>query len=302
MHSKDDHKFHAAFLELYAHELLLRSGHRIALHPELQGTNKRPDFSADDGSGVATVFECTVVTELSDAERARRNIVNRLYDAINQIQSLNFFISLDCSGYARSPVPHKKWLSTLNDWLGALNVETVTKTGVALQWDDLPTLNLVHDGLEIVVTPVAKRSPTHGRLIGVLGSEGALITSHQDIAQAIRKKAGRYGAQPGQYVIVVNCLGELCDLEEIDLAIQGQVGIWPLGSSPKHTRVSAVLAIHHLLPWSVATAPVTLYHNPDARLPYRGPLTKLPQVTKGIRIEGVRPNAILGLPDAWPGT
>jgi hypothetical protein len=45
--SRDDEQFRSAFLELYLHESLIRAGYTVTIHPEVQGTSRRPDFLAE---------------------------------------------------------------------------------------------------------------------------------------------------------------------------------------------------------------------------------------------------------------
>ncbi len=44
-----DREFRGAFLELYCHQMLLRSGWDVELHPDVAGTSHHPDFEASRG-------------------------------------------------------------------------------------------------------------------------------------------------------------------------------------------------------------------------------------------------------------
>lgn len=69
-------------------------------------------------------------------------------------------------------------------------------------------------------------------------------------------------------------------------------------------RVSAVLAVHHLLPWSVARADALLFHNPNAAIPYSGALNALPRARLESgqinELHGTHPRAWFGLSESWP--
>ena len=81
-------------------------------------------------------------------------------------------------------------------------------------------------------------------------------------------------------------------------------GVWGNRSSPRYTRLSAVLVASGLQAWNLSIAPVCVYHNPWATRAYRGELTRLNQrVPNGDRMEFVRGEPlqrVLGLPDDWP--
>jgi hypothetical protein len=49
MRSKHDEQFQSAFFELYLHELFVRSGYDVEIHPRLQRTVRRPDFLISRG-------------------------------------------------------------------------------------------------------------------------------------------------------------------------------------------------------------------------------------------------------------
>ncbi len=65
------------------------------------------------------------------------------------------------------------------------------------------------------------------------------VTSRLAIRDALKKKAVRYGQLQEPYIIVVNCLGEMCDESEIDDGIYGKDGLWTSLSSQTLTRVTA---------------------------------------------------------------
>jgi hypothetical protein len=172
----------------------------------------------------------------------------------------------------------------------------------------LPVLEIPHNGALFFVEPIAKKESARGkagvRPLGVLGASGEWVTSHLEIANALKRKAGRYGKVSQPYVIAINCLGPHCDWEEIRDGVYGDEGLWPNVEHPVFTRVSAVVAVHHLLPRSITRAGVVLFHNPNAAYPYSGPLTALPQVSvnsgRPTIVDGTHPREWFGLKEIWP--
>jgi hypothetical protein len=306
--SSDDTTFHSSFLELYTHELLIRTDHSVEVHPELEATTKRPDFGAADEKNRRTNVECTVVSEVSAQENAANRRRNDLHARIESIKSPDYFLDLDIDGDAVTPIPVAQLCSQLRCWLDAQDYDEIVakwKLGRAC----VPSLQLEHDGLKVTVRPFPKRQESRGRegcqTIGIQSFEPVWGTSRFAIRDALRAKATRYGPLPVPYIVVVNCIGELCDGDDIDDAIYDREGLWP-PNRPRFTRLSAVLAIHHLFPWSIPRCSVRLYHNPAAKYPYSGALTCLPQVVRNAeeitRIAGRHPREILELSEDWPNS
>jgi hypothetical protein len=83
---------HAAWWELYLHELFRRLGYEIEIHPELADSSKTPDFLLQKGEArlyveAAAVFSGVVARDI-------RNAPGWLLDAINTAKSPNFFVRL----------------------------------------------------------------------------------------------------------------------------------------------------------------------------------------------------------------
>ena len=272
--SGDDLAFHSAFLELYTHELLLATGHSVTFHPQLPGTSKRPDFLVTDGDGNEAIIECTVATEDSDSDRAAQARLNTLYDAINRVNCPGLFLHLRIAGTPNTPVAGKRWRKKIQQWVNSLNYDSLLAMDSVPSHAELPRLEICHDGLHVTILPIPKTPSARGRgqrPIGMQSFPGCMVTSHNEIRKTVRDKTGRYGSMTRPYVIVVNCLGPLADDEEIQWAVFGHAGIWSNPDNPAHTRISAVFALNHLFPWSIAVAYARLFPNPNAAFPYSGP-------------------------------
>jgi hypothetical protein len=306
--SCDDREFDSAFLELYVHELLLRTGHAIVHHPELPHTKKRPDFLATDHNSYASIIEATVTTEATDENRGSEARLNALKDAINErVASPDYFVSMDIDGRPNTPIPVASWSEQIQAWLAGLNYESIVALSDRGRFDCLPSLELGHDGALVTVRPLAKRQSARGkpgRTLGVEGAEGCWVTSHIDIEKVLRKKATRYGQLTLPFIVAVNCIGQWSVWEEIHEAIYGDEGLWPSPDQVSLRRLSAVLAIDHLLPWSIPRTDAMLFHNPNAAIPYCGAFTGLPQAkweAGQVRVTGgTHPRALLGLSESWP--
>ena len=278
--SGNDSAFHSAFLELYIHELLLTTGHHVLFHPDVPESTNRPDFRATDASGHETIVECTVASEESELERAAHARLRTLYDSISQVICEDVFLDLRIFGALASPAPARKWRTQIQRWVDSLDYESLLAMGPSPNDFDLPQLALEHDGLVLEIKPIPKRRQARGKgqpVIGIESFEGAIVTSHLKIRDTIRAKAGRYGNLGCPFVLVVNCTGAQAVDDEIHAAMFNDTGLWRIGAKA-YTRLSAVLAVQHLFPWSIHAAVPVLYHNPHAAFPYSGELAKF-QVT-----------------------
>ena len=86
----DDHTYHGAVFELLVHELLVRLGCTVEVHPEIPGTGSRPDFLARHGDCPFYV-EATVVNPKRSLS-ASRPLEDDVVAKINQLESLHFRI------------------------------------------------------------------------------------------------------------------------------------------------------------------------------------------------------------------
>jgi hypothetical protein len=178
-----------------------------------------------------------------------------LYDSINKVSCPDVFLDLRIAGTPASPIPGKVWRTRIQTWVDSLDYEALLRMSPRPNDEDLPTLELTHEGVEITIKPIPKKRTARGKegpSIGIQSFEGCFVTSHEEIRETIKDKASRYGALDRPYVIVVNCLGEMVDAEEIRRAMFGHDGLWNNSRQPTHTRVSAVLAMQHLFPWTVS--------------------------------------------------
>jgi hypothetical protein len=306
--SLDDQAFHAAFFELYIHELLLLTGHTVALHPSLPDSLKRPDFSAECADHRPTIVEGTVLSETSTPDRSAEARVNQLRDSINRVESPDYFLQLRFFGAPQTSIPCKRWRTEIQAWVDTLDYDRVVTLGKQSRFDELPKLELSHDGLTVQIDPIAKKPESRGksnaRPLGPQSFEAKWVTSRKQIRERVKEKARRYPIPEQPYVLFVNCIGETCDRQEIEAAFFGRDGLWGNSKRPPHSRLSAVVAINHLFPWSVPRAEATMFHNPHARIRYTGPLAEMPQVSLNtgtiVALGGSHPRKFFQLDQSWP--
>jgi hypothetical protein len=306
--NKDDRQFKGAFFELYVHELLKKTGHSVAVHPSLKNTTHNPDFRATPIVGPPTIVEATVVTEQSNEARRLESHTKSVEDEINErLHSSDYLLQLEINGSLSESPTMGKLCRSIGKHLESLNYEEVLSRFDAGVHERLE-FRLNRDGSTASVTVIPKPrtirviSPNEN-IVAFPQIKWFCVTSRAAIRDALKRKARHYGTIAESYVIAVNVVSEESDEEELVKAIYGREGLWPSGRAV-HTRVSAVLVLAHLNPYSVATSQPRLFHNPHASTPYFGPLAIVTQVFvhrgRLRSIEGTAAWQIFGLSRNWP--
>jgi hypothetical protein len=332
LRTKHDHHFLAAFFEVYVFTLLRRLGHEVVIHPRAgRATNqRRPDFAAREPDGTSYVVETVLAYEYSAQQRAAQRRVAEAYDALDRLDSPDFFLWIGLDGSPKSSFPGRRLRSEVARFLASLDHGFVQKTLYDHGLDALPVLAFPHDGCVLKISPFPKSDGARGkpglRPVGVTGLDGArMVDNRTPTRDAVRDKARRYGRFRRPFIVAVNAADQ--HLDEIDFmgALFGQEvvvlrrgkgpeseiemrrrpdGAWVSPRKPVNTRVSAVLVTSSLSPWSAAARSLELYVNPYARFPYSGPLLTLsshrPVNGRIERFPGREAREVLGLAQGWP--
>lgn len=331
--SKNDPQHLSAFFELFLHQLVLRLGCSVTIHPSPgESTTRRPDFLAESPSGSRFYIEAVVVTGESEKDAAATARMNAVYDALDRLDSPNFFIGMELRGGPKTPPRAGAMRSFLRERLAPLDPDQITQLVQSAGFHALPRWRFEHMGWEIDFFPIPKSPRARGkpgvRPIGMRMGEALWSDPSAAIRNAIVGKAGQYGDLDLPYAIAVNALEAGVDRIDIMEALFGREkftvkltpsgpsepemtreldGVWTSPSGPRYTRVSAVLLAGPVLPWNVPRARICLYHNPWARRPYTSELTRLPraiaQPTRDHHMQwqdGESLATIFGLDPEWP--
>jgi hypothetical protein len=326
-----DSQHQSAFFELFLHELLLRLGCQVTPHPTIPNVKKTPDFLVKSPNGERFYLEAAIVTDASAAEAASRARINAVYDVLNRaVDSPNFFLWIEIDGSPTTPPPARKLASFVNACLAELDPDEITKLYESGKTTEIPQWSFTHEGWEIKFGPMLKNPETRGkpgiRPIGVKTSGFRWVDHRTPIKNTITKKAGRYRDLDLPYVVAVNTL-EFVDEIDIFEALFGKEqfniklprigssetvetqmsrlpdGVWTGHSGPRYTRVSAVLIANQLSAWNISKSSLRLYHNPWSSKPYQSVLTRLSQAIPRNNcmeyLDGESANVILNLPASW---
>jgi hypothetical protein len=329
--TSDDPQHFAAFYELFLHELLLRLGCRVTIHPELEGSPKSPDFLVETPEGSQFYLEATTATDTSEEKAAAEKRRNQIYDAVDQLESPDFFICINEYTAPEIPISIKHIKRFLREKLDKLDPDKIALIYKSGGYAALPRWYYEDRGWKIEFLPIPKKQEARGkngqRLIGSRFTGWQAIRTKFTVRDAILKKASRYGNFNLPYIIAINNAAKWrvhCDsliealfgeeqfivtFEQEDATNNEPVmsrapnGVWIGASGPRYTRVSGVLYTSQVLPWNIPDAYACLYHNPWAANPCGSILSELTQASvvdgKMNWTEGKSLANILDLPPNW---
>jgi len=324
LHSQRDDSFAAGFWELYLHESFIRLGYQVQLEPDIPGSAKHPDFLVRSPDGSFYVEAAVVIADRFAGTRRRRA---KMFDYLNEHPHPNFLIWIDFRREGKQPVPLRKLVRDITQWLDSLDPDAPESLPKLVDW--------VHDDWVIELTPMAKKPHArgeyrqHGELIGVYPMESGLSDVADRMRHKLASKATRYGRLDRPYLVAlatnsVSSVGE----EEVARALLGpeqwriptssdvateviraRDGLLMSRSGPRHARVSGFILVSNVAATHLPLAKPEVWLNPwapeDRRftgvLPWAhvevDPETGI--LTRGE--DSFDPLAFFGLPVGWPG-
>jgi len=323
--SRDDEQFRSAFLELYIHEILLRAGYTVTIHPMMSDTTSRPDFLAERDDKRLYVEAIVPGTNPAAKAAAQRRAV--LFDTVNQLGDPNFMLWLDHLVEGSDPPAATRLRTELRRWLSHVDPDA--------PWDlqSAPALHWQHNGWSATFKAIPKKPEARGRhvdsrAIGVYGHTGVTwIDDAPAIRKALTRKHHEYGDLDAPFIIAVGTyiqdtdrwhstnamygasaieLNEHPDGEITTRAFRRRDGYF--GGPPhwQHPQVSGVLLVNQLMPYHVHRAEVTLWRHPKSAhaLPDDLGLPCLTLALDGDRVTDLPPSMaasdFFGLPEQWP--
>ncbi len=327
------HNNHAgAFFELYLHELFRSMGFTLQCHPELgEGVTTHPDFLVFRGEQPVFYLEGTITAE-PEQETAANARLDQCYDALDALDSPNFFLGIEYAGAPLTPLRGAAMRREIRDWLESLNPDEVRRTFEQTGFQELPTRRFEHDGCVLVVSAIPKSAEHRGtdrdRPIGLMMPAAAQqVRPHESLRNAIERKGSRYGELGLPLVIAVNVLDDFFHEHDIMDALFGDEcivvsrladgtfshrpdrkanGAWRGPAGGRNRIVSAAIVVGHLMPMTLASSLPVLIHNPWAVNPLERGLWPLTQNlinpdTRALEtVTGADFRSVLRIPNPWP--
>lgn len=313
LQARDDRQFNSALHELFMHELLLRDGYEVTVHPKLSDTKRRPDFYAEK-DGVGLYVEC-IAPGWSNATAAERSRFNRFVDVINEARITNFRLGLvELTQGTADPVA-SKLRREIERWLAPLDPDGVDDLSAA------PTHEWTYEdwSATFCALPLGREARgKQGRAISLFAYEpAASFDGAGIILNALEVKHHKYGALDAPFVVALGTsfydtnrhhslrafwgddLGSEEERSPEDGGYFGVPGRW------RATGVSGVVLVNRLHPAKLAEAEVSVWVHPGADLA----MPRLDVVGDRITFDGTRiaieqyATRLLdyfGLPTPWP--
>ena len=327
--SSNDAQHEGAFFELALHELLRGVG-LVSEAPAACDRATRPDFMLRSSTGSGEVFwEATVALSKSERVSAEAARTNRVYDVIERLDSPNFHLGIRPRGAPGTPPKATYIRRQLAQWLGTLDPDEVTRRFRVHGSAAFPECSFEHDGWRAVFFAIPKPEASRGRRgdrpVGVRFAELRRGAPYERPRATIIDKAKQHGELSGPYIVAVNVSDRMFRQRDAVEALFGtervfstmnlsgkvesrpsraQDGVWINRQGITRTRVSAVLFVHGLSPWTLAEADMCLYLNPWAARPYPTDLWLLPLAEvrddRVIWREGQTAARAFDLPVGWP--
>jgi hypothetical protein len=321
-------EFYSPFFELLLHELLIRQGCKVTVHPDIGTRGKHPDFSIrPPGTARTVILEATLCFDDPEEDSTSRRMAP-VYDAINGV-GFSFCALLVSQVTFKSPdsQPSSRRIKAFLDReLSNLDPETLLRT--VTQATDMPCLHFEDDcvviDFEIVPRKREAWERTDLRAIGMHPTRVRWGDGKESLRKTLSAKAKYYGQVGEPFIIAVNTLSPWGSREtEWSEALFGtreeyvpagtdslcvrylNDGFWGNAEAPKYKRVSAVI-FGCALPYNVPRICLVLFRNPWAAHPLPEEFWRLPvvDVSNGKVIkenEGIRVGDILRLSSDWPG-
>jgi len=326
--SRDKRAFDSAIFEIVLFAIIASLGGHLDVHPELEnGSEKRPDFLVRMPNGEQFYLEAVLASEFSEAEKAAERRKNVVLEAIEKLDSPNFFVGINAEGNPDTPPSSKALRRDLTGWLANLDPDLVAREVEENGHDKVPTMAWEHDGwlVEFEAIPIKPERRGKGqRVIGMHFGGARWVNEWEPIRDAIRSKGGRYGEFAKPFIVAVNV--DAVSLDRIDemQALFGQEeyvfnrtnpnghpemrrapnGAWFGPKGPQYTRVSGAWIFGGVNPWNIVTRKNTLYFNPWAQLPNPASLQivnhAMAKNEKIEWVEGEMLSTVLRLSEDWP--
>jgi len=259
----DDVQHDGAWWELYLHQVLTGTGRRVTPHPEVPGTTGRPDFLVKEPDGIRWYLEATTLsTEDLAAERRQGAVV----DALNSIESPDFYVCISWRGVGTSSLPTRKFRESVQNWLRTLNPDGAS-TRLSDGRDDSLCFRWRYEDWDLALTAVPKgpeKRGEAGRTVGSQISAEWADDSDGHCWKSLFRKATRYGDPPLPFVVAVRTTVPFGELDEIahELA-DGSVTV-SSGHSRLRQVAGLVVAGPDFQPWSVCSVTPLFISNATA--------------------------------------
>lgn len=315
-------QFNSSFYELLIFTYLSSIAQSVECHPEVEDSDRRPDFRATFSDGTKMYVEATCTESRNFSDDGATAVENTILNEVNKVPSENFFVSIDKIAIHSEQQPtvrrFREYLRRLFDECDVDILEAQANHG------HFKTEQFRDEGLEVDLTLFPVSPQSRGLIDRVVGSRPVKVfwgSGEDEVLSAIQRKATRYGKLGSPYIVAVNAFslveevgGSLLhmllgpanpeNISESYEAPRFDPGAWRRSRGPVNTRVSGVL-VTKLFLWNLFSSDIRLFHNPWSEYPAKHLPWQVPQFVEEedrvIAVPGDSMGVILGIAEGWPG-
>jgi hypothetical protein len=322
---KGDAQARSAYLELYLHEVLTRSGNEVVVHPGVPNSPNHPDFLARRDA--TRVYVEAIAPGTSKEQEAAAARMGALLAAIDEVGDPNFMLVTEEIVQGKGSAPAATFRKLIRQWLAELDPDTVDR-------DHLPAQKWERSGWSVTIE--AMPNPPDGRQavdrsIGMYAhSEAELTNDGPRLVAALMNKDRKYGDLDAPFVIAVGTNAFDEEDEDVHNALYGTVA-WQIGRREdgevvtrgfrkrdgyfgwpgawRNRHVSGVLIVDRLAMHDPTKARVALWKHPDPEHPLPDYLMfpgavrewdRNPAAADVMSRRGLDARTLLALADDWP--
>lgn len=280
---KSDFKsqFDSAYFELFIHELFMKLGFIMEPHVSLPLTTKMPDFLGIK-KGLEVLIEAKVATDMSEKDMILKERSHLLFDAINEIECKDFWLSIDWLEFKTSRNPKINAIKAyINEAAYQYREELINEENFLNNPDYIKKFFYSDEciNLEFSLYP---SSIEPDPFIVSQPATAFWGGSEESIRKAVANKANRYGPLDKPFIVCINATSfKHTTARDVFNAIFGyhqfsedgihliknsnNIGIFN-SQTPKFTNVSAVF-LTRTYPGNPQSTEHWLIENPSARNP-----------------------------------
>ena len=264
--SKGYRQHYAAWFELLAHQLLVRLGFSVTVHPDLAGNNKHPDFEASS-NGYRVLVEATVVVPENDPF-APSDYEKDAQEKFSQLELANFTCRIaQVSGTLERRLKKKEIEREFGRLVDEHDPDEVRRRIEQYGYGQVPTETIRFGDwqLQVVLTPLLpdKRDPRKARVASWPQCE-MYDSSVPNAKQKIKDKLKNYGPTADPLILAVN----VHNIGGFNPKIDGQDvlfskdGIW----NGSRSGPAAILFFSDTNSFAVSSTEACLFVNPILNL------------------------------------
>lgn len=204
--SGDDYNHEAAFFEVFLHELLIRLGFSLTVHPEIPDTEDRPDFLACRDNQ-RFYLEATVTGKEAGPYTRNRNeqdVINKL----NRLSSPNFRMTIHIQGKLSQTLSYDRVVCPFRKLLDDNEPDEVQRKINEHGRNEAPSKRIKCGGwsLEGWLWPISPKQRRKGlERPFIIGNHRAQRTDCvTPVRKAIKNKAKKYGELDAPFIVAVH--------------------------------------------------------------------------------------------------